>query len=123
MTDHDRVFKELLTTFFVEFLELFLPDVARRIDRESIAFLPQEYFADLTTGDTKIVDLLAQVHLAGEEAGFLIHVENQSSSESDFSRRMFFYFARSLSTLDLIGNKENETQTGTPFRRFHLGNC
>jgi hypothetical protein len=25
MIDHDRLFKELLTTFFVEFLELFLP--------------------------------------------------------------------------------------------------
>ena len=26
--DHDRLFKELLTTFFVEFLDLFLPDIA-----------------------------------------------------------------------------------------------
>jgi hypothetical protein len=24
--DHDRLFKELLTTFFVEFLELFFPE-------------------------------------------------------------------------------------------------
>jgi predicted transposase YdaD len=94
MTDHDRLFKELLSTFFVEFLELFLPHVARSIDRDSVGFLPQEYFADLTTGETKIIDLLAQVQLAGEDTGFLIHVENQSSTESDFSRRMFFYFAR-----------------------------
>jgi len=94
MIDHDRLFKELLSTFFIEFLELFLPQVASSIDHDSIAFQPQEYFADLTTGETKIIDLLVQVRLAGQPIGFLIHVEAQASSEADFSRRMFFYFAR-----------------------------
>ena len=94
MTDHDRLFKELLSTFFVEFLELFLPQVARAIEPDSLGFLPQEYFADLTAGETKIIDLLAQVRLAGQEVGFLIHLEAQASSQSDFARRMFFYFAR-----------------------------
>jgi hypothetical protein len=27
MIDHDRLFKELLTTFFWEFIELFLPEI------------------------------------------------------------------------------------------------
>jgi predicted transposase/invertase (TIGR01784 family) len=94
MTDHDRLFKELLSTFFIEFLELFLPQVASAIEPDSVGFLPQEYFADLTMGETKIIDLLAQVRLAGQEVGFLIHLEAQSSSQSDFARRMFFYFAR-----------------------------
>jgi predicted transposase/invertase (TIGR01784 family) len=94
MTDHDRLFKELLSTFFVEFLELFLPQVASAIDPDSVRFLPQEYFADLTAGETKIIDLLAQVRLAGQEVGFLIHLEAQASSKSDFARRIFFYFAR-----------------------------
>jgi len=94
MIDHDRLFKELLSTFFIEFLELFLPQVASSIDHDSIAFQPQEYFADLTTGETKIIDLLVEVRLAGQPIGFLIHVEAQASSETDFSRRMFFYFAR-----------------------------
>ncbi|MBE9079032.1 DUF4351 domain-containing protein [Romeria aff. gracilis LEGE 07310] len=94
MTDHDRLFKELLSTFFVEFLELFLPQVANAIDRDSIAFQPQEYFADLTTGETRIIDLLAAVRLAGQDVGFLIHVEAQASSQADFAQRMFFYFAR-----------------------------
>ena len=94
MTDHDRLFKELLSTFFIEFLELFLPQVASAIEPDSVGFLPQEYFADLTMGETKIIDLLAQVRLAGQEVGFLIHLEAQSSSQSDLARRMFFYFAR-----------------------------
>jgi predicted transposase/invertase (TIGR01784 family) len=94
MIDHDQLFKELLSTFFIEFLELFLPQVAAAIEPDSVVFLPQEYFADLTTGDTKIIDLLAQVRLAGQEVGFLIHVEAQASSKAHFARRMFFYFAR-----------------------------
>jgi hypothetical protein len=80
MIDHDQLFKELLSTFFIEFLEL--------------CFLPQEYFADLTAGETKIVDLLAQVKLAGQDVGFLVHLEAQATSRTEFSRRMFFYFSR-----------------------------
>jgi predicted transposase YdaD len=94
MTDHDRLFKELLSTFFLEFLELFLPDVAAQIEPSSLQLLPQEYFADLTSGEKHIVDLLAQVQLAGQKVGFLIHVEAQATAKADFGRRMFFYFAR-----------------------------
>jgi len=39
MIDHDRLAKELLTTFFAEFLDLFLPEVANYVDRNSIVFL------------------------------------------------------------------------------------
>jgi predicted transposase YdaD len=94
MTDHDHLFKELLSTFFVEFLDLFVPQVACQIERDSVRFLPQEYFADLTTGEKKIIDLLAEVKLLGQDAVVLIHVEAQSSSKADFAQRMFFYFAR-----------------------------
>lgn len=94
MIDHDQLFKELLSTFFLEFLELFLPDLARTIESDSIRFLPQEYFADLTAGEEKIIDLLVEVRQAGEETAFLVHVEAQSYTEADFPCRMFFYFAR-----------------------------
>jgi hypothetical protein len=53
MIDHDQLFKELLSTFFIEFLELFFPQIAAAIDPDSVSFLPQEYFADLTTGEIK----------------------------------------------------------------------
>jgi predicted transposase/invertase (TIGR01784 family) len=94
MIDHDQLFKELLSTFFIEFLELFFPQIAAAIDPDSVSFLPQEYFADLTVGETKIVDLLAQVKLAGQDVGFLVHLEAQATSRTEFSRRMFFYFSR-----------------------------
>jgi predicted transposase/invertase (TIGR01784 family) len=92
--NHDQSFKELISTFFLEFLELFLPDLAKDIDPDSIRFLPQEYFADLVEGDEKIIDLLVEVKLAGQDKTFLFHLEAQSYSESQIGRRMFYYLAR-----------------------------
>ncbi len=94
MIDHDRLFKELLSTFFSEFTELFLPDVANYIERDSISFLNQEIFTDITSGERREVDLLVQVRFRGQDTCFLIHVENQSYSQAGFERRMFHYFAR-----------------------------
>ena len=92
--DHDRLFKELLSTFFVEFVELFLPDVAACLDPASIEFLDKEVFTDVTAGDKHEVDLVAKARFRGQDTFFLIHVENQASAQSDFPRRMFGYFAR-----------------------------
>jgi len=89
MTDHDRLFKELLSTFFIEFLELFLPQVAQTLDRNSVRFLQQEHFADLTTGEDKIVDLLVEVKQAGDDIGFIRNSSNASirSSSSPLMNR------------------------------------
>ena len=92
--DHDQNFKELISTFFIEFLELFLPEIAKTIDPGSVKFLQQEYFVDLVEGEEKIVDLLVEVKQSGQDATFLIHIEPQSTSRSVFPERMFFYFAR-----------------------------
>ncbi|BBD63445.1 hypothetical protein NIES2109_62950 (plasmid) [Nostoc sp. HK-01] len=101
MIDHDRLFKELLSTFFLEFLDLFLPQVASQIDRDSIQFLPQEVFTDVTSGEKKEIDLLAQVRYQNQETYFLIHVENQSYTQTVFPKRMFKYFARLHEKYDL----------------------
>jgi Domain of unknown function (DUF4351)/Putative transposase, YhgA-like len=93
-TSHDQIFKELIVTFFMEFLELFVPELAATIDPKSIEFLQQEYFTDLVEGETKIVDLLAKVQIAGEDATFLVHIEPQSTDRPVFPQRLFFYFAR-----------------------------
>jgi len=92
--DHDRLFKQLLTTFFVEFIELFLPKLAAHLNRDSIEFLDKEVFTDLTGGERHEVDLLARARLADTDAFFLIHVENQATRQPEFGQRMFRYFAR-----------------------------
>ena len=42
-----------------------------------------------------------KVKVRGEEAFFLVHVENQASPQADFPRRMFRYFARLTEKYDL----------------------
>lgn len=94
MIDHDRLFKELLTNFFPEFIELFFPDVSNEWERDSIEFLPQEVFTDVTEGERKVVDLIVRASLRNQDALFIIHIEHQSYSQAEFNRRMFIYFAR-----------------------------
>ena len=60
MIDHDRLFKELIETFFLDFVDLFLPDVGEYLDRESISFLDKELFTDVTSGESHEADLLVK---------------------------------------------------------------
>lgn len=101
MIDHDRLFKELLSTFFVEFIELFFPDVMPYLEPESSTFLDKEVFIDVTAGERYETDLLAQVRFRGQQSYFLIHVENQAKSQTSFNKRMFRYFARLHEKFDL----------------------
>jgi len=94
MIDHDRLFKELLSTFLVEFIELFLPEMMAYLDSESITFLDKEVFTDVTAGEKYETDLLAQVQFKGKPSFFLIHIENQASNQTAFGKRIFSYFAR-----------------------------
>lgn len=76
---HDQLFKELLRAFFSEFLELFYPEVAARLDFTRVTFLDKEVFTDVPEGSRRELDLLAQVcTLDGEPKLILIHVEVQA---------------------------------------------
>jgi hypothetical protein len=100
--DHDRLFKELLTTFFIEFIQLFLPDVAAYIDPGSVEFLDKEIFTDVAAGDRHEVDLLAKARFCDLGEGyFLILAEPQAKSQSGFSQRLFQYVARILAKHNL----------------------
>lgn len=94
MIDHDRLFKELLSTFFVEFLELFFPDLSTGLVHDSVRFLDKELFTDVTSGERYEADLVVQAQMRGQESFVLIHVEHQAQAQADFGRRMFRYFAR-----------------------------
>ncbi len=92
--NHDRLFKELLSTFFLEFIELFFPEILEYLDRSSIKFIDKEVFTDVTAGETYEVDLLIESKFREQSYSFLIHIENQSYNQIDFNKRMFRYFAR-----------------------------
>ena len=101
MVDHDRLFKELLTTFFLEFIELFFPKVRSYLEPDSLTFLDKEVFTDVTAGAKYETDVLAKIRFADSDSYFLIHLENQSYSQADFEKRMFRYFARLHEKFDL----------------------
>jgi hypothetical protein len=92
--DHDRLFKELIETFFYEFLEAFVPDIPPYLDRESVHFLNKEIFTDVTDGERHESDIVVQARFQGEDRLFLVFIENQSTAQSHFGARMFKYFAR-----------------------------
>jgi hypothetical protein len=90
--DHDRMFKELLTTFFVEFLDLFFPKLAVPLDRGSLEFLSQEHFTNLFAGEEYRADLVVKARFKGAARFFLIHVEHQSTAPANFGERFFRYY-------------------------------
>ncbi|HKV39609.1 MAG TPA: flagellar assembly protein H, partial [Blastocatellia bacterium] len=101
MIDHDRLFKELISTFFLEFLALFLPQVRAYLQEGSLEFLDKEIFDDITSGDRHEVDLLAKLRFKGEDAFFLVHLENQAQPQANFGKRMLAYFSRLHEKYDL----------------------
>ena len=94
MVDHDRLFKELLSTFFLDFLALFAPSLAREVEPQSIEFLEKELYTDVVAGERHEVDLLVKLRRRSQDSFVLVHVENQAAPAAEFGRRMFRYFAR-----------------------------
>lgn len=92
--DHDGIFKQLLTEFFVEFVELFFPEVVALMDTERITFLDKEFFQGIADPDRREADLVVQARVRNQEAYFIIHLEHQAQDHPGFDRRMFRYFAR-----------------------------
>ncbi len=99
--DHDQLFKQLLTTFFLEFLELFTPEFFAAIDPYSLEILPLEYFTDIDAGERKAMDVIIRVNLLGRpnapassRVSVVVNCEHQSTTKADFNRRLFFYFAQ-----------------------------
>ena len=94
MIDHDRLFKELLTTFFVDFITLFFPAVASYLQPDSVVFLDKELFTDIAGRERREADIVVKAQFRDRPTFFLIHIEHQSEAQADFSRRMFRYFTR-----------------------------
>ena len=91
---HDQLFKELLRSFLREFLELFFPDIAARLDFESLRFPNKELFKGFPEGRPREPDVVAELRSQeGEREIVLVHVEVQADPEADFGKRMFEYYA------------------------------
>jgi hypothetical protein len=90
---HDQLFKELLRTFFREFMELFFPAVAARLDFSRVTFLDKEVFTDVPEGELRVPDVVAQVYtLDGVPEMVLMHVEVEARHRRSFGERMHEYY-------------------------------
>ncbi|WP_407270359.1 Rpn family recombination-promoting nuclease/putative transposase [Radiobacillus sp. PE A8.2] len=90
---HDQLFKQLIHTFFAEFLEAFFPEIHSHIDFSSVKPLPEEIFTDLIEGESRRADIVLQVKLKGTDTILIIHVEPQSYPQANFHERMYLYFS------------------------------
>jgi len=103
--DYDTHWKEIIKEQFEDFIEFFFPEAYNVIDfKKPVEFLEQELHkivSDKIKTGKVINDKLIKVHLKnGSEKWVLIHIEIQSSHETDFSKRMFIYFYRIFDKYD-----------------------
>ena len=99
MAEHDQRFKQLLQEFFPDFLTLFFPVQAARLDFSKIEWLDKELFPDPSQGDVYVLDLVARLRRRAlgartpEEWITLVHVEVESrDAVATFRRRMYQYY-------------------------------
>jgi hypothetical protein len=102
MADHDQFFKKLFHLFLGEFVGLFFPDWASKLDFSHPEWLDQELFPDPPDGERRVLDLVAQVTAretvpeprTGEPGWLvLIHIEIESADGvAQFRPRMCGYY-------------------------------
>jgi hypothetical protein len=90
----DQLFKTILEAMLRDFLELFFPDEAARLDFDTLRFLGKEVFANVPEGEVREADVVARLEtLDGQPELVLVHVEVQAEHRSEFARRIFEYYA------------------------------
>jgi hypothetical protein len=94
MINHDRLFKELLQAFFCEFIDLFLPEVAAYLDRTSVGFVDKEVFTDATAASGAKLIWWRKFASRTPTPAFSFIPKRRLSTQKDFPRRLFIYFAR-----------------------------
>src|SRR5699024_2738880 len=93
-TDHDCLFKELIQTFFQEFMQIFFPEAYADIQYSTVTFLEQELFTDIVKGEKRRIDIMAEVKIKDRDELILVHIEPQSYYQEGFHERMFIYCSR-----------------------------
>ena len=79
--------------FFADFLRLFYPSKATRLDLRSVRFRDKETFTDLPRGKKRLPDVLAEVRTrGGKRELILVHVEIEARRRPRFEARMFRYY-------------------------------
>jgi hypothetical protein len=94
-TDYDSPWKNVIESYFPQFIAFFFPDVYGSLDwSRGFEFLDKELrqvVRDAELGK-RFVDKLVKVYqLGGKETWILIHIEVQSQYEARFAERIYVY--------------------------------
>lgn len=94
VTLHDRIFKEFLERFLPDFMRIFFPTEAARLDFSGVNFLRQELVITLPGQVLRITDVVAEVKtLDGEPETIIVHLEVEANKPKPVPQRMFDYYA------------------------------
>lgn len=137
-TWHDRIFKEFFHRFLPDFMRLFFPEEAARLNFDTLRFLDKELVINLPDQTLRITDVVAEVGIrTGGKRTILVHLEIEAYPKRGFPQRMFEYYAllrvlRQQSVFPIalllrpgVGGLQWQTYTeelfGREILRFHYG--
>ena len=115
-TAYDSPWKDILQTYFEEFLLFFFPQAHQEIDwTKQPEFLDKELKEVVRDAELgrRFADKLVKLYRTnGEENWILVHVEVQSQEEDDFPKRIFSYnyrifdrYDREVASLAILGDE------------------
>lgn len=91
---HDQLFKQLLNKFFLEFICLFLPALARYLSDFSIEDGDKELLDMFEFKDSNQVDVIKKAKDSNGNLRFVVHIEAQGQKHGGFVERMFTYYGK-----------------------------
>ena len=93
-TLHDRLFKEFLQRFLPDFLWIFFPAEAERLNFDTLQFLDKELILNFAGQELRITDLVAEVATwEGVAETIIIHLEVEGRDKVALPQRMSEYYA------------------------------
>lgn len=88
----DQFMKELVWDFLKEIIELFFPDLARKLNFSRKKDLNKELYTESPKGEERFADVLLEVeYRTPPPFVLLVHVESQQQKRFDFPARMLGY--------------------------------
>ncbi len=92
-TLHDRLFKEFLHRFLPDFLWIFFPAEAERLNFATLRFLDKELIINFAGQELRITDLVAEVETwDGVPEAIILHVEIEGRDKQTLPQRMSEYY-------------------------------
>lgn len=92
-TLHDRLFKEFLHRFLPDFLWVFFPAEAERLNFATLRFLDKELIINFPEQELRITDVVAEVETwDGVPEAIILHVEVEARDKQTLAQRMNEYY-------------------------------